>query len=328
MARKIVGFFSTRQQAESTEQQLLEAGFARDQIGIYSGKDGAEPTGLWEEIKEIFGFAGEADRQLYHEATRRGAVAVWVTLSDTDAAPRQTLATQILEKSKPVDLDAQSKQWRTEGWSGAAGAVPITNKAASTARAPVATNQGAESGRTVVPVIEEELQVGKRVVQGGGIHVFSRTTEKPVEEQVQLREEHVNVERRPVNRPVTDADKAFQNRSVEVTAVSEQAVVSKQARVVEEVVVNKDVSQRTETVRDKVRRSDVQVEQSDTQPGQEGVADRFAQELATNAQYRGRDWQTIEPDARRTFERTYPGSAWEKVKDAVRRDYDRLRQKV
>ena len=40
----------------------------------------------------------------------------------------------------------------------------------------------------------------------------------------------------------------------------EQAVVNKDARVVEEVGIHKDAGQRTETVTDKVRRTEVEVE--------------------------------------------------------------------
>jgi hypothetical protein len=94
------------------------------------------------------------------------------------------------------------------------------------------------------------------------------------------------------------------------------------------VAINKDVNQRTQTVRDKVRRTDVEGEQATAQPGKTMVADRFAQELAGNAQYRGRDWHTIEPDARRAFEKDNPGGTWDQLKDAVRSGYDRMRQKV
>ncbi len=118
-----------------------------------------------------------------------------------------------------------------------------------------------EDKEAVLPVIEEELQVGKRQVEGGGVRVTNRVTEKPVEGQVNLREEHVNVERHPVNRPVSDADAAaFREGTIEVTEKSEQAVVGKQARVVEEVVVGKQATERTETVRDTVKRTDVDVE--------------------------------------------------------------------
>ncbi len=85
--------------------------------------------------------------------------------------------------------------------------------------------------------------------------------ETPVEEQVNLREETVRVDRRPVDRPVSDADTAaFQEGTFEVRETDEEAIVDKQARVVEEVVIDKDVEERTETIRDTVRRTDVDVE--------------------------------------------------------------------
>jgi uncharacterized protein (TIGR02271 family) len=112
----------------------------------------------------------------------------------------------------------------------------------------------------VIPVVEEELRVGKREVEKGGVRVTSKVTETPVEEQVRLREEHVNVERRPVDRPLSEADNAFREGTIEVTERAEEAVVAKQARVVEEVVVNKDVNERTEQVRDTVHSTDVDVQ--------------------------------------------------------------------
>jgi stress response protein YsnF len=113
------------------------------------------------------------------------------------------------------------------------------------------------------PVTEEQMVVGKRMVEGGRVRVYGRTTEKPVEESVRLREERVNVERRPADRPVTDAERKG-DVVVEVTEMREEPVVGKQERVVEEIVVGKTAEERTETVRDKVRRQDVEVERSGT----------------------------------------------------------------
>ncbi len=120
-------------------------------------------------------------------------------------------------------------------------------------------DQGDEA---VIPVVEEELRVGKREVEQGGVRVTTRVEETPVQEQVTVRDETVHVDRRPVDRPVADADMAtFQEGTFEVRERDEEVVVDKQARVVEEVTVRKDVEQRTETVEDTVRRTDVDIEQ-------------------------------------------------------------------
>jgi uncharacterized protein (TIGR02271 family) len=124
--------------------------------------------------------------------------------------------------------------------------------------------EGVYRGETTIPVVEEELQVGKREVERGGVRVESRVEEKPVTAEVQLREERVHVERRPVDRPLTDADNAFREGTLEVTERAEEAVVGKTARVVEEVVVGKQVEEHTETIRDTVRRTDVDVQEVDS----------------------------------------------------------------
>lgn len=128
-----------------------------------------------------------------------------------------------------------------------------------------ATGLTAESpGETAIPITEERLEVGKREVQRGGIRVMTRTVQTPVEAEVPLREEHATVTRRPVDRAVTDSDRAFQDQSIEIRATAEEAVVAKTARVVEEVRVGKETETRSETVRDTVRKTEVDVEQLGT----------------------------------------------------------------
>ena len=58
-----------------------------------------------------------------------------------------------------------------------------------------------------------------------------------------------------------EAEAAFRGRTVEATSTSEEAEVSKEARVVGEVSVGKRVKEREQTVRDTVRRTEVEVEE-------------------------------------------------------------------
>ena len=119
------------------------------------------------------------------------------------------------------------------------------------------------SAATAIPIVEERLVVGKREVDRGGVRVRSYVVETPVSEQVSLREENVDVQRRTVDRPLTDADDAFRERTIEMTETGEEAVVGKQAVVTEEIGLKKDVGQRTEEVRDTVRHTEVEVERTD-----------------------------------------------------------------
>lgn len=123
-----------------------------------------------------------------------------------------------------------------------------------------------QGGEVKIPIVEEELRVGKREVEQGGVRVNTRVEETPVNEQVTLREENVDVHRKAVDRPVSDADMTnFQEGTFEVRERAEQAIVDKQARVVEEVHIKKNVEEHTENIQDTVRRTDVDVDQLGTQ---------------------------------------------------------------
>ncbi len=121
--------------------------------------------------------------------------------------------------------------------------------------------RAANEGETVLPIIEEHLAVGKRTVERGGANVRTTIKEVPVEQTVTLREENVTVDRRPVDRAVENAPAAFKEGTIEVTEMAEVPVVGKEAHVVEEVVVGKNITEREETVRDTVKRTDVQVDE-------------------------------------------------------------------
>ena len=120
----------------------------------------------------------------------------------------------------------------------------------------------AVAGDTMIPVIEEELVVGKQRVERGGVRVFTHMVERPVEEQVTLQEEHATVDRHAVNRPISEAEmNSLRDQSFEVREMGEEAVVGKTARVVEEVRVGKEMTQRTEQIKDTVRKTQVEVDQ-------------------------------------------------------------------
>jgi stress response protein YsnF len=116
---------------------------------------------------------------------------------------------------------------------------------------------------TSVNEVEEELSVGKRKVTTGGVRLTTSVSERPVQKTVSLREERVEVERRPADRELKpeEAEAAFAERTVEMLGTSEEASVRKEARVVGEVALGKRVEERKETVKDSVRRSEVEVEE-------------------------------------------------------------------
>ena len=148
-------------------------------------------------------------------------------------------------------------------------------------------------------------------------------TEIPVEEQVVLRDETIRVDRRPVDQGAVTADTdLFTEQTFEFTETDEEAVVAKEAHIVEEVVVGKEVEERTETIRDTVRRSDVEVEEISGN----GVQEDYGYTLASDTRFQGREWDDAESDIRTDWESRNQGS-WDDFRDSVRTSWDRARNR-
>ena len=267
MAKTIVGLFDNAREAQRAVVELVDSGIPREDIGVTSqdyttgegaGSGGADSyrggadEGIGDKISNFFSslFGGDDsdDARHYSEAVSRGGTVVTVDAETDEIADR---AAEIMNRFD-AEVDERGAAYRETAYTGAG-----------------AQDRGAgradleEGGEARIPVMEEQLNVGKREVERGGVRVRSRVVERPVEEAVRLREERVNVERRPVNRPVTDADlNTFREGTIEVRERGEEPVVNKQAQVVEEVAINKEVGERAETVRDTVRRTDVDVEET------------------------------------------------------------------
>lgn len=158
-------------------------------------------------------------------------------------------AADIMDRCGAVDVDERASQYGVTG-----------NTRQNTMGAMDASARTTGADQTV-QVIQEDLQVGKREVATGGARLRSRIVSRPVEESLRLREEHVFVNRERVDRTATDADfNTFREGTIELTETAEVPVVQKEARVVEEVSLGKQVEERTETIRDSVRSTEVEVE--------------------------------------------------------------------
>ena len=167
--------------------------------------------------------------------------------------------------------DEYGQTQSTETETGAANQNYAALQSAAGAKHVAGVTRAANDNEVVLPIIEEQLAVGKRTVEKGAARVRTSVSEVPVEESVTLREENVTVERRPVDRAIENAPGAFKEGTIEVTEMAEVPVVSKEAHVVEEVVVGKNVTEHQETVRDTVKRTEVDVanvEQTDARANQ------------------------------------------------------------
>lgn len=116
--------------------------------------------------------------------------------------------------------------------------------------------------REALKLAEEEVAIGKRQVSDGVVRLRRYTVEDEVAEDVSLFEQHADVFRTAVDEPAYLSDVDWSEKSIEVEESHEVPTVSKTARIKEEVGVRNETSERVETVKDTVRRQEVEVEQT------------------------------------------------------------------
>jgi len=302
-----VAVYENRTQAEAARDALLNAGIPQTAIEVLdrtSGdaapgesriEDRNQDEGFWGAIKNLF--VPDEDYHAYGHAIGRGHAMLMVM--PTGGMDRRRII-EVLEASGPLDFDAKLEEWRQAGYdytgapratergraeptvtsggsgtgykagTGTSGALGSTTP--TTVGTKTGTTQQMTGNQDTVKVVEERLRVGKREVAQGAVRVRSYVVERPVEEHVRLHEERIKVERRPVDRPVSDADaNLFQERTIEARATAEEAVVQKEARVVEEIGIRKEAQDRTETVRDTVRETKVEVDDQTARTGSLGT---------------------------------------------------------
>ncbi len=260
MTQTVVGLFDQPADAQKAVQQLLSKGFTKENVDISTGPGTAtgstnfdsdnneHESGVKSFFKNLFG-NDDDNAERYSTVASHSNSIVTIYAQSADEAEK---AADILDDNGAVNVDEKAGEY---GYT------------AKTATGNDTMDTTGNSGQSI-KIIEENLSVGKKTVETGGARLKSRIVELPVEEQVRLREEHVKVNRTAVNRPATEADfAAFKEGTVEMIETAEVPVVAKEARVVEEVSLGKEVSQRDETIRDTVRKTEVDVEELDTNSG-------------------------------------------------------------
>jgi stress response protein YsnF len=259
----ITAFFDSRSDADHAIERLVDAGISRGAIQLVVGDSTSttsaartEDTGFWAALENFF-FPSD-DRYTYAEGLRRGGYLVTLTGYPLDM---HDIALDILDDEGSIDLDERAQAWESEGWS-RTGTIntPAETRFDSAETATAQPTRLGADGDEVIPVVQEELRVGKRDVNNGRVRVRSYVTETPVSENVSLRDENVEITRRSVDRPLGASDDAFVDRTIEAEEHREEAVISKEARVVEEIGLRKTADQHTETVSDSVRKTEVEIE--------------------------------------------------------------------
>jgi len=247
MSNTVVGIFEYTSEAQEAKSYLLANGFSEENVDIkiasYVDDDGTRKTeeDAGDRIGNFFkGLFGDDENEVkrYSDEGRRGTI---VTVHAETSAEAEAAA-RVLDNYGAVDFGETS------------GSYSPTEQASSIAESDVPVSDS-------IPVIEEELLVGKREVTTGGVRLKSKIVERPIEESIRLRQEHVTVQRTPVDRLATESDfETFKEGTIEVIEHAEVPVISKEARVVEEVSLGKQVDEKEEIISETVRHTEVDTE--------------------------------------------------------------------
>lgn len=233
MSTTVIGMFENAGNAQKVINDIVNTGFRHDAIDLLHGDDQAGGA----IAAKLTGHGIErSEAALYGEAIRRGGALV--ALEAPDATAEEVQAIMHCHGARSLEsLEAELKEDRPPA-------------------------QGREDGRDTVPVIEEQVSIGKRKVLRGSTRLTTTMVERPIEETVRLREEKVEVDRQPVERLLSpeEAEEAFQQKTIEMTATGEEAEVRKEARVVEEISLHRTTQDHEKKVGTTVRRTDVKVE--------------------------------------------------------------------
>lgn len=277
-----IATFHGQEDVDKTMQDLLAAGIDRAAIRVSNEVAGdysstvAPEKGFWESLGDFF--MPDDDRSRYTNAHSSGGILMTVTSDEEDTYTVEDILQEfgVLEQTSDGVEDI--------AWSDTSSAGSMA-RATTDARLPMgvgmdrpATQYTGDTARTgdndVLSVMEEDIQVGKRQVSGGRLKVRSYTVETPYSEDVSLRTETVDIIRNPVDRPAGPGDLAFQDGEIEAEAMSEEAVVSKSARVVEEISLRKTATERSQTVTDTLRSTEVDIVDEDGNIAEDSLADR------------------------------------------------------
>ena len=219
--------------------------------------------------------------------------------------------------------------------------------------------RGKAEGEIRVPVMEERLDVEKRQVDMGSVDVRKEVTSEQVSVPVQLTQEEVHIDRRDVkDRPVATGDMpdAFKEGTIRVPVRGEEAVVTKEAFVTGEVVIDRERTTETQTISDTVRKERVEVDENYTRQredfrkhfegSRQGATGKKADTrtfddaepnyrtgfyAANDEKNRGRKFEDVEPDLRRQHTASSTkssgtagsGDSWEHLRQEIREGWER-----
>lgn len=343
MKHTVVGVFHAVDAAEQAAREIQQQGFSPEQVHITDSTlhrtsaaqlDG-EDEGLFGGVRRFFGelFGSDEnarDADEYTEAVRRGQAVVAVDV-DSDDESRVIAARQALRAAGAVDIEEQVQQWRQSGWTGDSDRGERVGEDADT-RAPGSTASAAAAAGVAAASMAGVAAVG-----------LGRDASTPVPDE-RTRELFPGDERRDALGEANRARRVFSEAGVRVYSRESARIAAQDSLEARDSLgLGDDLKRPDDPLRGDLLHDGLGTARSwdDAAPayrrdwesryGTTGgawddwvPAYRYGHSLATDDRYRGRPWDEIEGEVQRDWESHYPGSAWQRFKDAVRHAWDRV----
>jgi uncharacterized protein (TIGR02271 family) len=261
----LVAVYDTTAHAEAAVKALKAAGFAESDISVFDSARlkagratmaaGAKEPGLWQRLFGTDVYEHEAN--IYGETVQEGGALISVRVPPNEVAH----ARAVLDIHLPVDVHDRAV---TAGVAPPAHVDTIEKKLDAVPLAAVQTvavsPKLAAAQPDVLRLAEEQLQVGRQIAEAGRTRIRRFVIEKEAAADVTLHEEHAEVLRKAIADPKYVGEIDWADGTIEVIETAEHAIVNKTARIVEEVGLRKVGSDHVETIRDKIRRQQVEIE--------------------------------------------------------------------
>lgn len=377
MTTTIVGLFDEEESAQYLHDEIKKRGIKERDVELLNWKRLDERSDPWnlnlgERNDKDLGDnlashlrnwgVSDKDSRDFARAVRQGGNIVLARCGDDHKIDE---ITQLMEKKEAVDLDERREMWRNGGMHDEPTQDSVHLENDMHDRYQGASEDVASAARINTPMnhpgeglqeAHEELKIGKRRVATGKVRLHKHVEEEAVDEDITLRSDKIDIERRPIDR-VEGADidpDLFEDETVEFTEYAEEPIVEKEVRIDDEFVAKRSVEEHEETIHDTVRRAVVDIESLnegisaersfdnnestyrehfDEHFADRGTYDdyspayRYGHAFGTNNRYSKRSFDEIEPELRDSYESQYGKSTFGPFRDAARYGFDSTRNR-
>ncbi|HVG41166.1 MAG TPA: YsnF/AvaK domain-containing protein [Chitinophagaceae bacterium] len=116
----------------------------------------------------------------------------------------------------------------------------------------------------ILPVIEEQIQIDKKLIETGKVHIAKKVSSHETSITIPLRQEEFDIERKPINQVVTTPPPPirYEGDTMIIPVMREVMVIEKRYELLEEIRVTKRTSEKAEVQRVTLLKEDITINRS------------------------------------------------------------------